>query len=290
MKPEEKEIEKIRSAFSKADSLLEKLEEKLKARVLCFICHMSITHSVVYRLNKIIRKFPKEVETLAVLIDSGGGDIDAASKMVKLLRSYCKTYISIIPFFAKSAATLLAVSADKVIMCRGAELGIVDPLVRDPITGIFIPASSLEEAINFIRERKDPLIKLSLADKIPPFLMGAYREAREISRQYLEEAFKKLKKKDEAIYTFTKKYISHGYPIDREQCRKIIPVEYPEKDLEDTIYDLYEIYTDLWMDLDEKVKDKEKKGQHLIIHAREGKCVIIAGQDISNLLLEESEE
>jgi len=198
------------------------LEEELDCRLLAFICHQPIIHRVAYQLNKVIRRLREEPMRLAVLIDSGGGDIDAAAKIVKMLRNHCGEYVAIVPFWAKSAATLLAVASDEIIMCRSAELGPVDPQVRDPQTGIWVPASAIKEAIDFIEQASDPNVKIPMADKIPPFLMGAYRIAQHVSREYIEEALEKLgDKKEAAVSTFTDRYASHGYPIDRNQCKDL---------------------------------------------------------------------
>jgi len=274
---------KISETLSRANSLISEIENKLGTKLLCFICHQSITHHVVYRLNKIIRKLPAELDSLAVLIDSGGGDIDSTAKIVKLLRSYCKKLIAIIPFYAKSAASLLAVSSDEIYMCKSAELGPVDPQVRDPITKLFVPASSIKLAIDFIQETKDPIVKFAMADKMPPLLMGAYRGAQQVSRQYIEEAFEKLgDKKEEAIKTFTEKYLSHGYPIDIKICENLgLPVKPPPEDLREKIHELYETYMDLLIELSEVEEDEEKRGENLIIQTAEDKCVIINNEKVN---------
>lgn len=278
---DEAKKQEVLNSLSKAESLIIEIEESLKIKLVVFICHRPITQQVAYRLNKIIRKCPKEHEKLALLIDSGGGDIDAAAKIVKMLKTYCKKYAVIIPFFAKSAATLLAVSADEIIMCRSGELGPVDPQVRDPITKLFVPASSIKEAIDFIEETKDPFVKLSMAEKMPPLLMGAYKGAQKISRQYIEEVFEKLgDKKDDAVHAFTDRYISHGYPINGKICKGLnLPLTSPDEKIEDKIYELYEIYIDILSDCEKKEKDKEKSGEHLVIQTKEGKCIIINGEE-----------
>lgn len=279
MKQEDKN--KLIEVLTNTNILIQGIEEKTNSHLIVFICHQSITHTVSYKLNKIIRKLPKGIEHLSMLIDSGGGDIDAASKIAKIIRSRCKKYTAIIPCFAKSAATLLALAADEIIMCESGELGVTDPMVRDPVTGLFVPASSIREAIDFIQGIDDDIIKLSMADKMPPLLIGAYNGARKISKQYLEEIFEKYQNKDELIKTFTEKYISHGYPLTREHCMKLnLPIICPDDALEDKISTLYESYFDMLIEFEEKEEDPKKKGEHLIIQTKDARYVEINNEKI----------
>lgn len=217
-----------------------------------------------------------------MLIDSGGGDIDAAAKIIKVIRSHCKKYSAIVPYYAKSAATLLALGADEMIMCESGELGNLDPLVRDPITGLFVPASSIGEAIDFIQRIEDPIVKLSMTDKMPPLLVGAYNVARKVSKQYLEEIFEKYENKDELIKIFTERYISHGYPLTREYCKNLkLSVIFPDDELQDKVLTLYESYIDTLSEFEEKEENIEKKGEHLIIQTRDEKYVVINDEEIN---------
>jgi len=286
----EEKLEKVKNILPQTYPLISEIEKIRNSNVICFVCHQSITSRVAYRLNKIVRK-AEMIENLDLMVDSGGGDIDATSKIVKILRTHCKSFSVIVPFYAKSAATLLAVSADEIVMCKSGELGLVDPQVRDPITGMWIPASSITEAIKFIEGTRDPLVKLSMADKLPPLLMGAYRSAQNVSRQYMDEAFERLgERKAEAIHTFTEKYVSHGYPINGKICKELgLNVVFPESELERKIHDLHEIYIDLLIELGHKEEEEEteaedKTQENLIIQTNSAICTIIHGEDISNLL------
>jgi len=181
---------------------------------------------------------------------------------------------------AKSAATLLALNADELVMCRSGELGEADPQVRDPATGAFVPAHSIKEAIEFIEEVKDPFVKLSLADKLPPLLIGAFRDAQNAGVQYIDEALAKLgEKKEEAVDTFTRKYLSHGYPIDRNICKEAgLNVVFPTDDLEQKLDDLYECYADIMLSLIGKIKIKS----FAVMQADSQLCVLLNGKDITS--------
>jgi hypothetical protein len=278
----EEELHSVNDALSRATEIIKKIEAARKSRVLVFYCHHSISQPVAYRLNKVLRKMG-DIETLDVLLESGGGDINAAYKILKMFKQYAKKTRVIVPFYVKSAASLIALGADELVVCRGGELGPIDPQVRDPYSGQFIPTHSIKETINFIESTKDPLVKLSLADKIPPLLIGAYREAGESSKQYLEEIFNKLgEKKDGAIHTFTEKFLSHGYPIDREFLKaQGVKISDADVNMECTFCDLHEIYSDLF---DELLLSHPDEGEILIIQANGMQRVVYGNDDLNKRL------
>ncbi len=77
-------------------------------------------------------KQPPEHTEIHLWIDSPGGDAHAAYKLALLLRSRCKKLVAIVPDYAKSAATLLALSADALYMDEAAELGPLDAQIPHP--------------------------------------------------------------------------------------------------------------------------------------------------------------
>lgn len=274
-------LEKIKATLTTAQSIIAEIEKLRNARLIVFFCVSSITGSVAYRFNKIIRKVG-DVENLDIFIESGGGNIDATAKIVKILRTYCKKLGVIIPFYAKSAASLLALHADEIVLCKSGELGPVDPIVEDPTTKVWIPAHSIKEAVNFIQETEDPLVKLSMADKLPPLLLGAYRDAQNATKQYLQEALAKIqdeKAREECIHTFSEKFVSHGYPIDIEICKKAgLNVISPDVSLESKIHELHELYCDLML-------ETLKTDDFLVIQANTYKCVVVDDEDVSASLI-----
>ena len=67
-----------------------------------------------------------------VIVDSSGGDIDAAYNLSNLFRRFAKEELNfIVPRWAKSAATLLVCSGDKIFMAPVTELGPLDPQITD---------------------------------------------------------------------------------------------------------------------------------------------------------------
>lgn len=176
-------------------------------------------------------------------MESGGGDIDDAAKIANLCRDFSTHFTVIIPYYAKSAATLIALYADELILCKAGELGPIDPQVRHPLIDTFIPASSIKRALQFIESSSDPYIKMTMADKLDPLLIGAYNQAIDEARNYLEEVprVKNADNRAEIIETFTTKYIDHGYPITHRICEelKLCAKDALNTSLENLLYDIH---------------------------------------------------
>ena len=221
------------------------------------------------------------VEKLDVVLESGGGSIDSAYKVLKLLKMYADKITVIVPFYAKSAASLIAIGADELVMCKNGELGPVDPQVRDPQSDQFIPAHSIKESIEFIEGTKDIAVKLSFADKIPVLLIGAYRESGISSKQYLDRILTDNGlNKDKVTKAFTEQFLSHGFPMDRDFLTKTgIEVTHPPEEIECMLYDLHEEFMDVVFD---KVHDHD--GDLLIIQTEKMSSVSFGNNDITQMV------
>lgn len=66
-------------------------------------------------------------QPLHVLLASPGGDGETAIRMVRSLQSRCSELTVLVPDMAKSAATLLCLGADRILMGPAGDLGPVDP-------------------------------------------------------------------------------------------------------------------------------------------------------------------
>ena len=63
---------------------------------------------------------------LDVIIQTPGGDADAAYLVTKVLRKHAKTLSFLIPVYAKSAGTLMCLGADELVVTEITELGPLD--------------------------------------------------------------------------------------------------------------------------------------------------------------------
>jgi ClpP class serine protease len=116
--------------------LLEKRKKLSEARGMsCFPMLLPTTNIG----NKLVDDIYDDLKTnfstcnkIDVVLDSGGGSVDAAFNIALLFREFAPERLSfIIPRWAKSAATLLACSGDEILMTPPAELGPLDPQITE---------------------------------------------------------------------------------------------------------------------------------------------------------------
>ena len=83
--------------------------------------------------NKIYlsREDLKENEPILILCVSPGGSAEYAYRIAKLINNKCGEFKIIVPHAAKSAATLLALGAEEIIIGKEGDLGPLDVQIRD---------------------------------------------------------------------------------------------------------------------------------------------------------------
>jgi hypothetical protein len=200
-----------------------------------------------YAFHKVVRRLPAK-SNIDLLLESLGGSIDAACSLTTMCKSRFSSLSVLVPFMAKSAATMIALMADEIVMASSSQLGPVDPIIKHPGTDVWIPAHSVRDALDFVEKTKDPYVKLTMADKLDPLLIGAFEDARNVSGQYIEEEMKSRDKNNVANIKaiFTERYRSHGYPITRQACKSAgLNVTFPDQELEDAMYEAHECCYDV---------------------------------------------
>lgn len=128
------------------------------------------------------------------------------------------------------------------MMTPYAELGPIDPQVEDPETRYPIPAHSIVQALEFISNSTDRLVKISLTEKLSPLLIGAYREIELATKQEVEEACQRVKNPKQALHVFTSRYLSHGYPLPSDVLKDLgFPVQAMDLATSNSFMDLHDL-------------------------------------------------
>jgi hypothetical protein len=149
-----------------------------------------------------------EVDQLNLIINGPGGDGTVAEKIIELCRSHCNEFRALVPNRAKSAATIIALGADEIVMGYCSELGPIDAQIPVVVGGFpryisaqsFIDAkASLESDFQkAIKAKEDPrAILQQIASLDVPFIdhCGKLMEfSREVARKNLSaHMFKNVK-------------------------------------------------------------------------------------------------
>ena len=103
-----------------------------------------------------------DVDTLNLILHSPGGDGTSIKKIVSLCRAQCKRFRVIVPNKAKSAATIIALGADEIVMGPPSELGPIDAQIEVIIGGIprYMSAQSFIDArVDLLKQHNDLLSK-----------------------------------------------------------------------------------------------------------------------------------
>ena len=209
------------AAMSKATELLGRFQDKRKRRLLVLANRRHMDREVAYEVDRMLLQMG-DVGSLDVVLDSGGGDLDAAYKVLKTIKSRATDATAVVPFCARGAAALIALGADSLAVCKGGDLGPVDPQVLDTCTGRYVQASLIKETMDFLEGLRDPAVKAAMTDKIPMLMAGEYGASAKASRQYLAEvlADRDIPNAEALVGMFAEGFLSHGCPMDAEFLRK----------------------------------------------------------------------
>ncbi len=215
---------------------------------------MSLRHDV----EDLIKEPPQQVE-IDLWLESPGGDAHSAYKLAVLLRAHSCRLRVVVPDFAKSAATLLALAADEIYMAPAAELGPLDAQI--PNEGELIATFSALDVARSLDDLANSALDLALvggagvlrstrlsrAETLSTMLTFAARFMEPITRQLdprmihwsntllnvsVEYAIRLLKMRNSQGSTASRiakelvqKYPTHGFVISRSEAQALgLPV------------------------------------------------------------------
>ncbi|BBE42789.1 SDH family Clp fold serine proteinase [Conexivisphaera calida] len=199
-------------------------------------------------------------DELALILHSPGGQIEAAQSIVEYIRSKFSRVTAIVPDAAMSAATLIALSADKILMGRQSNLGPIDPQFMIPLQNTLVPISAQSLLEEFERARKEVkhdrdslLVWAPKIQQYPPGILEEARNAIELTKKLGREWLARYMLKDEPSankiaghivnYLSNHKQLrSHATPIRAERLKELgLVVENLEEDqkLQDLVLSVY---------------------------------------------------
>jgi hypothetical protein len=199
-----------------------------------------------------------------LFIHSNGGSGTAPWRIVSLIRQYTKKFAVLVPHHAFSAATLIALGADEIVMHKMGCLGPIDPSVANIFNPPhpFAPGQpariSVEDVTAFFKlvkedvgiTHEDELVKAltALTDKIHPLALGnvqrSHHQSRLIARKLLKLHMPKESQDHEIellIDSLKSNLFYHGHPINRLEAKTDLKLKVvtPPSNVELAMWNLY---------------------------------------------------
>jgi hypothetical protein len=232
-------------------SLINKIEQKRKSKLLAYVTgdrqgvEAHIAPDVLPLLERhlcaLLRDNPKQID---LFLYSRGGHSDTPWSIVTLVRELLgdRRFCVLMPSKAHSAATVIAVGADEIVMTPMAELGPIDATIsrgphnpRDPSSGQPLPMS-VEDVRGYMdlldiyrfNDAEERIQAFShLAKQVPPLGLGAVNRLLSQTRKVAEQLLRMRKEKlgDDDIKRIVDALASgigsHSHVIRRSEARQI---------------------------------------------------------------------
>ena len=216
---------------------------------------------VIEQLNQI----PKEDKQIDFLIISNGGDPITAMRIIGLLRERFTRVSVLLPYVAYSAATILSLGADEIVMHPYSNLGPVDPqLESHKNTGgttesFHFGSEDILNYIDFIKNdvgienQQELMASLKpLIDQVGSLSIGYAKRGQRLSLSLSERMLSLHFDDPEKVRSIAKalnsSYYHHGYAVGRKESMEIgLPIIAPSDELEDLLWKV-------WLDYEEEMK------------------------------------
>ncbi len=247
--------------FAKTQDTIAKIAEVLGAPVITYWNNPrgSVCHSDVLSLYEVLEHLGYH-ETLYLFIKSDGGSGQVSLRIVSLLRQHCKNLIALVPLECASAATMITLGANKILMGPTAYLTAVDTSLNHALSPIDRDndrvSVSLDELTRVISlwqaqqsDKSDNPYK-HLFEYVHPLVIGAVDRAESLSimlcRELLSHHISDEETVNQIASTLNSKYPSHSYPILLPEARNIgLKVDSMPSEVNTLLLELNRLYSEM---------------------------------------------
>jgi len=256
--------------------LIKQIEDLRKSRVITYLTsdrqgpvNARIAMDVIPIMSKQLRSIGK-TGNIDLFLYSSGGDTMVPWRLVSMIREYCDKFSVLISYKAHSAATMIALGADEIVMSDLSELSPIDPSTanvfnpQDPHAPQNKVPISVEDVMAYFDLAKNKFGIKNDGDltqifnkfvesnpQIHPLALGNVNRTHNLIRRLAERLLKSHNlpmKEDEIIKVvdyFTEKLYSHQYFIGRKEAKEDLGVKSiisADGNLSKAMTDLYEEY------------------------------------------------
>ena len=242
--------------------IYKKIEEERKRSLIVYVTSSRLNASgqmasdLIPEFTKQLIKIPQTEKKIDVLIVSQGGDPTVSWRIISLLRERFNEIGVLLPYAAFSAATLLALGANEILMHPFSNLGPVDPQLsynkKNTTEKILFGAEDLNHFLDFVRkdvgisdqEQLGRAFDL-VCKEIGAIPIGVAKRSSYLSLSMGEKLLSlhmkdqnKVKAISEAL---SKSFYHHGYAVGRKEAKEIgLPIKNPGDNLEELMWQIWE--------------------------------------------------
>jgi len=297
-------------------SLIEQIEKARNSRVITYLTsdrpgpvNARVAMDIIPLISKQLQAIGK-TENIDLFLYSAGGDTMVPWRLVSMIREYCDKFSVLVPYKAHSAATMIALGADEIVMSDLSELSPIDPSTanvfnpQDPQNPQGRIPISVEDVMAYFDLAKnkfgikndEDLAKIfnkfvESNPQIHPLALGNVNRIHNLIRILAKRLLKSHKspmKEDEIekiVDFFTEKLYSHQYFIGRREAKEDLGlknVQYADDTLSKAMTDLYEEYKNE-MGLGTNVWNPENElGQNAMQNKKDYKIAFIESRQLSS--------
>lgn len=260
-KKDPKKVKEPPVMFTKTQALIGKIGAALGAPLLTYWNNPrgAVCHDDVLALYEVLGSLGRQ-KTLYLFIKSDGGKGTASLRIVSLLRKYCDRLVTLVPLECASAATMITLGSDEILMGPMAYLTAVDTSLNHQLSPLDRDndrvSVSLDELTRVVRlwqgehtgTKANPYE--ALFQHVHPLVIGAVDRAESLSimlcKELLAYHIDDAAKAERIAQTLNSKYPSHSYPILLEEAESIgLTVAPITPDVNDLLLDLNGLYSEM---------------------------------------------
>lgn len=209
--------------------------------------------------HALLRKLGPQ-DKVSLFLKSDGGTGTASLRIVHLLRQYAKHVSALVPLNCMSAATMIALGADEVLMGPLAYLSAVDTSLTHDLSPIDINNSRVSVSLNELTriinlwrsETKDENANpyASIFNHVHPLVIGAVDRSSSLSiricKEILSYHMHEKKKMEKISQALNSDYPSHSYPITLKEAQRIgLDARELTPEINNLLLELNEIYSEM---------------------------------------------
>jgi len=256
-------------------NLIQQIEANRGSKVIAYLTsdrkgpvNARIAMDIIPVVSRQLRQIGK-TEKIDLFLYSTGGDTMVPWRLVSMIREYCDKFSVLIPYKAHSAATMIALGADEIVMTDLSELSPIDPSTanvfnpQDPTNPQARIPISVEDVMAYfnlankigIKEEKEltEIFKKFIESnpQIHPLALGNVNRVHNLIRILAKRLLKSHKNPmpeeeiNKIVDYLTEKLYSHQYLIGRKEAKEelgIKTITYADKNLSELMTQLFEEY------------------------------------------------